>query len=356
WLQNLQKPIDPFSWLNNLNEPWMRKLITEFITSGNSNSVWHNGKDDNTVSISTDLGDYSMGCRMPIVDIPYKSTSKDKISGPDCIFGENVETSCRQDHRNGGELVCSPNHSKPHIFSSEREDSEIFLRGNNSLRDSRSETDERTDIRNEQTSCNDKSKNDANIVFECSNHEKIKELQSSLGKLFRDSTLVCSTWTKKTAETPCHLVLPNDELKNKEDSFSVCPVSDGAEFDKSSCINSPILVEILRESDSCRVATSLCLDLQTEDPEENTKIELQCYITDVKQFGFNHIIIIGKRYCGMLFMDCFGRMFDWDSDSHALWSLGDYFDIISKEESEKNYDDRTAWDVLKDGTVFVLHK
>ena len=31
WLQNLQKQIDPFSWLNNLNEPWMRKLITEFI-------------------------------------------------------------------------------------------------------------------------------------------------------------------------------------------------------------------------------------------------------------------------------------------------------------------------------------
>ncbi|CAG8557603.1 10181_t:CDS:2, partial [Gigaspora rosea] len=251
-------------------------------TSGNSNSVWRNGKDDNTVSISSDLGDYSMGC-------------------------QNVETSCRQDHRNGGELACSPNHSKPHIF------------------------DERTDIRNEQTSSNDKSENDANIVFECSNHEKIKELQSSLGKLFRDSTLVCSTWTKKTAGTPCHLVLPNDELKNKEDSSSV-------------------------ESDSCRMATSLCLDLQTEDPEENTKMELQCYVMDVKQFGFNHIIIIGKRYCGMLFMDCFGRVFDWDSDGHALWSLGDYFDIISKEESEKNYDDRTAWDVLRDGTVFVLHK
>ncbi|CAG8629649.1 6631_t:CDS:2, partial [Paraglomus occultum] len=78
-----------------------------------------------------------MGCRMPIVDIPHKSTSKDQIPGPDCIYGENVETSCQQDHRNGGELACSPNHSKPHIFSSEREDSEIFLRGNNSLRDSK---------------------------------------------------------------------------------------------------------------------------------------------------------------------------------------------------------------------------
>ncbi|RIB28925.1 hypothetical protein C2G38_2239238 [Gigaspora rosea] len=173
---------------------------------------------------------------------------QDKMSGPNCIFGENVETSCRQDHRNGGELACSPNHSKPHIFGSETEDSEIFLRGQQ------------------------------------------------------------------------------------------------------------FVVGQQKESDSCRMATSLCLDLQTEDPEENTKMELQCYVMDVKQFGFNHIIIIGKRYCGMLFMDCFGRVFDWDSDGHALWSLGDYFDIISKEESEKNYDDRTAWDVLRDGTVFVLHK
>jgi len=293
---------------------------------------------------------------MPIVDIPHKSTSKDQIPGPDCIYGENVETSCQQDHRNGGELACSPNHSKPHIFGSEREDSEIFLRGNNSLRDSRSETDERTDIRNEQTSSNDKSENDANIVFECSNHEAIRRLQLSVGKLFRDSTLECSTWAKKTAETPCHLVLPNDESKNNDDSSSVCPVSNGAECDKSSCINSPMLVERLSESDSRRVATSLCLRLQTEDPEENTMMELQCYVMDVKQFGFNHIIVIGKRYLGMLFMDCFCRLFDWDSNAHALWYRGDYFEIISKKESEKNYDDRTAWDVLKDGTVFVLHK
>ncbi|CAJ0876127.1 2795_t:CDS:2, partial [Entrophospora sp. SA101] len=150
--------------------------------------------------------------------------------------------------------------------------------------------------------------NDANIVFECSNQEKIKELQSSLGKLFQDSTLECSTWTKKTAEMPCHLVLPDDEPENKDDSSSF---------------------EILSESDSCRVATSLCLDLQTEDPKENTIMELRCYVMEVKQFN---------------------------SDGHALWSLGDYFEIISKEESEKDYDDRIAWDVLNDGIAFVLHK
>ncbi|CAG8528614.1 10819_t:CDS:2, partial [Scutellospora calospora] len=79
---------------------------------------------------------------------------------------------------------------------------------------------------------------------------------------------------------------------NQEDNFSVCPVSDGAKFDKPSCINSPILVEILSESDGCRVTTSLC---QTEDPKENTMMELQCYVMDVKQFDFNHIIMSEKE-------------------------------------------------------------
>ncbi|RHZ89756.1 hypothetical protein Glove_11g78 [Diversispora epigaea] len=322
--------------------------------SGNSNPIRHDGKDGKSASLSANLGDYSMGRHMSIMGIPHKSTPKDKLPGSDCIFGENVETSCRQDHRNR-EHACSPNHSKPHIFGS-REDSKIFLWGINSLRDSRNETNERTDIRNQQTSSGDEIGNDAKIVFECSNYKKIKEMQSSLGQLFRDSTLDGSVWTEETVETPCYLVHPNNEPKIKHDSSSVCPVSVGTGFDKKTCNNSPIIVEKISESDSCRVATSLCLDLQTEDPQENTTKELQCYIAEVKQFGFNHIIIIGKRYCGMLFMDCFGRVFDWDSDGHALWFLGDYFEIISKEESEKNYDYRIAWDVLDDGTVFVLHK
>jgi len=215
------------------------------------------------------------------------------------------------------------------------------------------ETDESTDIRNKQTSKSDKSEHDANIVFECSNREKVRELQACLGELFLDSTLECSTWTKKTKEMPCFLVLPDDGSESEDDS-SVCPVSGDTEVDKTSCIdtNSPILVERLSDPDGCRVAESLYLDLHVDTPE-NTMKELQLYVMDVKQFGFNHIIVIGKRYLGMLFMDCFGRVFDWNSDSHALWHLGDYFEIM---ESEMTYDDQTAWDVLEDGTVFVLHK
>ncbi|CAG8444030.1 8640_t:CDS:2 [Diversispora eburnea] len=93
---------------------------------------------------------------------------------------------------------------------------------------------------------------------------------------------------RKTAKTPCYPVLPDDEPKIEQDS---CPVSVGADSTNH--------LEKLSESDGYQVATSLRLKLQTEDPKENTMKELQCYITEVKQFDFNHIIIIGKRYCGL---------------------------------------------------------
>ena len=77
------------------------------------------------------------------------------------------------------------------------------------------ETDESTDIRNKQTSKSDKSEHDANIVFECSNHEKIK-LQSSLGKLFRESNLVCSIWQRKLQKRRVILYSQTMDLTSKE--------------------------------------------------------------------------------------------------------------------------------------------
>ncbi|CAG8605173.1 19796_t:CDS:2, partial [Racocetra fulgida] len=234
----------------------------------------------------------------------------------------------------------SPNHDKSHIFGTKRKDSEILIRGNNLLWENG--TNGKVDIRYEQTGVKDKSGNDA---VECSNREKIRELHTFDGFV----------WTNEHVQMPCYLVLPNNESKIEHDSFSVCQVPVCAGLDiKTSCNNSPIIVERISESDGIHVATSLHLKLQTEDPQENSMKELQCYITEIKQFGFNHIIIIGKRYCGMLFMDCFGRVFDWDSANDALWLLGDYFEIISKDESEEY--GRIAWGILDDETVIELEK
>ncbi|RHZ65093.1 hypothetical protein Glove_319g20 [Diversispora epigaea] len=328
--------------------------------SENSNSVRHDEQDDKIVSLSTDLADYSMGCRMPTVDIPHKPATKDKFSGPDYVFGENVETPCQQDFKNRGEYEGSPNHNKPYIFDSEREDCAILFRGVNSLRDSKNNTDESAGIRKQQTGSRNESENDVNIVFKYSNQERICELQSSLGQLLRIGTLEGSTWTEKNSKTlwtPCHLVLPNDqpEKSDKHDS-SLCQVS-GSEIIDSSCKNPLIKVEkIINESDCFRVATSLDLDLHSESPHGDVvryvKEDLTCYIEEVKLYGFDHIIIIGERYCGMLFLDCYGRVFDLDTMMNILWFFGDYFERLSK----KSKADRIAWDVLDDGTVFELEK
>ncbi|KAF0392179.1 hypothetical protein F8M41_010576 [Gigaspora margarita] len=285
---------------------------------------------------------------MSIMDILHKSASKEKFQGTNYIFDENVGTHLQKDFRNRGEGPGSSKHDKSHIFGTKREDSEILFRSNNSLWEYGA--NKTADVRYEQIGVKDESGNDA---VECSNRERIRELQLSLGKLLRDSTLDGSVWTKEHVQTPCYLVLPNNESKIEHDSSSVCQVSVCTRLDiKTSRNNSPIIVEQISESDGSRAATSLHLKLQTEDPKENSMKELQCYTKEIKQFGFNHIIIIGKRYCGMLFMDCFGRVFDWDSANDVLWLLGDYFEITSKDESEEY--GRIAWGVLDDGTVIVL--
>ncbi|RHZ82564.1 hypothetical protein Glove_109g33 [Diversispora epigaea] len=100
---------------------YKRKLITEFKEPFKAQRErW---------GYSSDLGDYSVGCRMSIVDIPHKSASKGKFSETNCIFDENVGPSWQQYQRMEESVIgCS---------STEKEDSEILLRGINSLRDNR---------------------------------------------------------------------------------------------------------------------------------------------------------------------------------------------------------------------------
>ncbi|RGB36352.1 hypothetical protein C1646_758171 [Rhizophagus diaphanus] len=52
--------------------------------------------------------------------------------------------------------------------------------------------------------------------------------------------------------------------------------------------------------------------LEKNDRRKFHKV-LVCCIEEVSDYGFDHIIVIEERYCGLLFMDCFGRVFDLDS-------------------------------------------
>ncbi|CAG8469798.1 11036_t:CDS:1 [Racocetra fulgida] len=113
-------------------------------------------------------------------------------------------------------------------------------------------------------------------------------------------------------------------------------MSAGNELNKLLC-NNPLIVvkKIMSESDSFHVATSLYLKLQSESLQDDVicyvKEDLICYIKEIKQYSFNHSIIIGECYCGMLFLDCYSRVFDLDSMMNVLWFLRNYFEIKSKE-------------------------
>ena len=85
--------------------------------------------------------------------------------------------------------------------------------------------------------------------------------------------------------------------------------------------NQLMLVEkIACESDRLRVASSIGIEIKNEISPEDIVDDIQ----HVKQYGFDHIIIIGEVDCGFFFLDCFGRAFKWDSMEFLLWPLGNY--------------------------------
>ena len=53
----------------------------------------------------------------------------------------------------------------------------------------------------------------------------------------------------------------------------------------------------------------------------------------------------------MLFLDCYGRVFDLDNNNNILWFDGDYFEKMANKS-----DFEVAWHVLDDGTLFEFEK
>uniref|UniRef100_U9TCX8 Uncharacterized protein n=1 Tax=Rhizophagus irregularis (strain DAOM 181602 / DAOM 197198 / MUCL 43194) TaxID=747089 RepID=U9TCX8_RHIID len=100
------------------------------------------------------------------------------------------------------------------------------------------------------------------------------------------------------------------------------------------------------ESVRRNLASSILCDLPTNsaDPEK-----LGCYYKCIAEFGFNHIIVIGEMLYGLLFIDCYGRVFQWEDMEQVLWPVGDSL------EDMKPYKDLVIWTV-EDGVVYEESK
>jgi len=94
-----------------------------------------------------------------------------------------------------------------------------------------------------------------------------------------------------------------------------------------------MVVETIMKSNRCYIANSLGFKLRDEDQEDYISYineVLIDYIEESVEYGFDHIILIGELYCGILFLDCFCRVFNLDSMSNTLYFLGDYFKEVER--------------------------
>ncbi|CAI2177503.1 2285_t:CDS:2 [Funneliformis geosporum] len=127
-------------------------------------------------------------------------------------------------------------------------------------------------------------------VFQCPNREKIEGLQKLLGLVFR---VVSSS--------------------NRFDSFGN---------------NLSLVVDmIVNESDRFRIATSLDIEIQSNDLRKD---DIRYYIMEIALCGFNHIIVIGKCYCNLLFLNCYECVFRWDSMTDVLLLIRNFKAVSEK--------------------------
>ncbi|CAI2162310.1 12519_t:CDS:2 [Funneliformis geosporum] len=183
----------------------------------------------------------------------------------------------------------------------------------------------------------------------CPNSGTIERTQASFGKLRRIGSPGGDVWKKIVPQKTCRSIHAHsrypEEVSSKTGSHGsmsqvrLCEDKNGR---TSSCNDPLILVDTFE--DKSRIATLIDYKVLNSDPEE-----LIYYIRRVAEFGFDHIIIIGETKYGMIFLDCYGRVFQWDDEGQMLWPLGN-----SPEEVPKRLikgEDQLRWFVAN-GIVY----
>ncbi|CAG8467655.1 9529_t:CDS:2 [Rhizophagus irregularis] len=179
----------------------------------------------------------------------------------------------------------------------------------------------------------------------CPNRARIESMQASMGKLCRIGVVGSDEGTKWTS---CRFVQPCYRIGRDCTEIPLHNVSESHEC----CNNSSMIIEIIAsESNRHQLAKSVhqgpcevsnlteCMKVKAGYGED---------LYDVRNFGFNHIILVGKREYGITFLDCYGRVFELDRMSDALWPLGNSLE----EAATKPWTGEVAWDVDEDGVVF----
>ncbi|RIA83788.1 hypothetical protein C1645_742805 [Glomus cerebriforme] len=184
----------------------------------------------------------------------------------------------------------------------------------------------------------------------CTNRGSIATLFSSFGQLRRVNSVGSDVQRTEFQPERCHFVHANTHYSQEQstsgDQSTVPQMSARDSKDGVSSIsnNSSILVETFENvSDRTRFASSIGYSILTDSEAE----DLFDYIACVEKYGFDHIIVIGEVEFGMIFSDCYGRIFKWDDESMMLWPRGDPKNLSNMKKGE----DWFGW-FVKDGIVY----
>ncbi|RIA83539.1 hypothetical protein C1645_833680 [Glomus cerebriforme] len=185
----------------------------------------------------------------------------------------------------------------------------------------------------------------------CPNRARIESMQAPMGKLCRIGAVGSDEGTKWTS---CRFVQPCYRIGRDGSQRPLHYVSEGSTLIESRecCSNSSMVIEIIAsESSRHQLAVSVnqgpC-EVSSLTECMNAKSGYRTYFGDVKNLGFNHIILVGKREFGIIFLDCYGRVFELDKMSDTLWPLGNSLE----EVTTKPWTGEVAWDIDDDGVIF----
>jgi hypothetical protein len=273
--------------------------------SGNCNILWYQGQISDSTIYSSDSYCYCVKCNSPTLKVNHKSTFKKEICKPNCISEKKAIGPCRQNSENEEGEESLSNYDKSHIFHLRDENQELLFQGITEGQVRSNDRRKKTGIQKGQGSIKGKSKDDGINIFNCPNQEKIEELQTLLGPMLRIGTLEGSSWKENYLKTLYYFVFSDSKPKWRFSTF-MFPVSIDNKFDSSGNNPSVVLDMFANESDCYRIANSLDIEIQSSDLQKNN---IRLYAKEIALCGFNHIIVIGKTYCGLLFLDCYGRVF-----------------------------------------------
>ncbi|RGB22004.1 hypothetical protein C1646_776842 [Rhizophagus diaphanus] len=306
--------------------------------------LWIQRKKNNFTSISVNNVNNSMGRLKPYLDVYVSSVQEMDSSKSNCIPQGELETSCAYYSSNATERGQTAYCNKFNVHCQEGEDCQIHVQCVSLLQGE-----------DEEQICNQHKNGKYGDIVKfskiCTNTQRINDMQASIWELRKVCVLEDVNWAgEKYKAKPCNYVLPIHRNENNARDETMCilqktsrRVESKGLGDDSSCM---IVDTFVDESVHRNLASSISYDLPTNstDPEK-----LGCYYRCVTKFGFNHIIVIGGLSCGLLFIDCYKRVFQWEDMEQVLWPVGNSLEDMIP------YEDLVIWTV-EDGVVYEESK